>query len=160
MTTEAPPALAPVPSRRPVRKARGRLALVLGLLVAAIGLVLYEGLLSSLNYYYTVNEALSKRATIGTTGIRLEGVVVPHTVLETKSGADFAIEGTGGATVDVDNDGLPPQLFEAGIPVVVVGHFSSASSRLFLSNQIMIDHSANYAPQSTSTTVSTTRADR
>ncbi|HUC04726.1 MAG TPA: cytochrome c maturation protein CcmE, partial [Acidimicrobiales bacterium] len=46
--------------------------------------------------------------------------------------------------VRVANTGSPPQLFQANIPVVVVGHFASASSDEFVSNQILVKHSASY----------------
>jgi cytochrome c-type biogenesis protein CcmE len=47
----------------------------------------------------------------------------------------------------VHNTGSPPQLFQPGIPVVVVGHFDSASGSTFLSDQIMVKHSADYIAQ-------------
>ena len=39
------------------------------------------------------------------------------------------------------NTGNPPQLFQPNIPVVVVGHFVGAT---FVSNQIIVDHTAQY----------------
>ncbi len=44
----------------------------------------------------------------------------------------------------VQNSGSPPQLFQPDIPVVVVGHFASVGSDVFVSNQIMVKHSAQY----------------
>ena len=44
----------------------------------------------------------------------------------------------------VENRGSPPQLFQPDIPVVVVGHFASGGSYVFVSNQIMVKHSASY----------------
>jgi cytochrome c-type biogenesis protein CcmE len=43
--------------------------------------------------------------------------------------------------VAVVNHGNPPQLFQPDIPVVVVGHFSGSS---FVSDQVIVDHSAQY----------------
>ena len=43
----------------------------------------------------------------------------------------------------VANTGSPPQLFQARIPVVVVGHFTSATSTRFVSNTIMVKHSGD-----------------
>jgi cytochrome c-type biogenesis protein CcmE len=41
----------------------------------------------------------------------------------------------------VVNTGEPPQLFQADIPVVVVGHFSGDT---FYSDQVIIDHTSQY----------------
>ncbi len=43
--------------------------------------------------------------------------------------------------VDVVNHGNPPQLFQPDVPVVVVGHFAGTS---FVSDQLIVDHSAQY----------------
>jgi cytochrome c-type biogenesis protein CcmE len=118
--------------------------LVCGILAAAVGLLLYKGLLSSLDYFDTVDQALAHRAQIGTGTIRLEGLVDCGTVRATRSGAAFSISGTSGRRVHVVNVGSPPALFAAGVPVVVVGQFTSATSRTFDSTQIMVKHSATY----------------
>jgi cytochrome c-type biogenesis protein CcmE len=142
--TEAAPSLEPLgPSRRKANP-KGRFFLVCALLAAAVALLLYKGLLSSLNYFDTVDQALNHRAQIGTSSFRLEGVVVPGSVRTTSSGASFAISGADGRTVRVVNVGSPPELFQADIPVVVVGSFTTATSDLFDSNQILVKHSATY----------------
>lgn len=128
--------------RRPHRR-RARLLVVFALLAGAIAYLLVEGLGSSLDYFDTVSQALAHRTTIGTTVFRLEGLVVPGSVHRTARGADFEVSG-GGHEVAVHNVGSPPQLFQPDIPVVVVGHFASKSSDLFVSNQIMVKHSPTY----------------
>lgn len=149
MTTEthdAPPgpAVPVAPPRRPAR-ARGRFALVCVLLAAAVGLLLYKGLLSSLDYFDTVDQALDHRAQIGVSHLRLEGVVDCGTVVPTSTGTWFSISGSDGRRVQVRNTGTPPGLFQPDIPVVVVGRFASATSLVFDSNQIMVKHTATYA---------------
>jgi cytochrome c-type biogenesis protein CcmE len=140
----APAGVARVPAaRRPARRGRLRLVWVFALLAGAIVYLLVEGLGSSLDYFDTVGQAAAHRAKIGTSVIRLEGVVVPGTVRRTATGATFEVEGSGHSVV-VHNTGSPPQLFQPDIPVVVVGHFTSATSDLFVSNQIMVKHSATY----------------
>ncbi|HUD69086.1 MAG TPA: cytochrome c maturation protein CcmE [Acidimicrobiales bacterium] len=146
-STEPAPTLEPVEPRRRAANPKGRFLFVCALLAAAVVLVLYKGLLSSLNYFDTVDQALNHRAQIGTTSIRLEGVVVPGTVRTTTSGASFAISGADGRTVRVLNVGSPPELFQPDIPVVVVGSFATATSDLFDSNQILVKHSASYVAQ-------------
>jgi cytochrome c-type biogenesis protein CcmE len=136
---------APIEPARRAPNGRGRFVLVCVLLAAAVGVLLYKGLLSSLNYFETVDQALDHRASLGTSAIRLEGVVVPGTVRTTVVGTNFAIQGADGRTVVVHNVGSPPQLFRPRIPVVVAGHFSSATSSVFNSDQILVKHSADYA---------------
>jgi cytochrome c-type biogenesis protein CcmE len=144
-THGAAPGTAPVaPSRRPVR-GRGRFLVVCLLLVAAVGLLLYKGLLSSLDYFDTVDQALAHRAQIGDSVIRLEGVVDCGTVVSSPTGTWFSISGVDGRRVQVRNAGSPPDLFAPNIPVVVVGRFAASSSIVFDSNQIMVKHSDNYA---------------
>jgi len=91
----------------------------------------------------TVDQVLSNRAKVGTEVIRLEGLVQPHTVSRTSRGTSFDIEGSNGR-FHVVAYGSPPQLFQANIPVVVVGHFTSATSSTFDSNQILVKHTATY----------------
>jgi cytochrome c-type biogenesis protein CcmE len=146
-TPAATQALEPVAPPRRTANPRGRFFVVCALLAAAVALVLYKGLLSSLNYFDTVDQALNHRAQIGTSSIRLEGVVVPGTVHATSSGASFSISGADGRTVQVLNVGSPPQLFQPDIPVVVVGSFATRTSNLFDSNQILVKHSASYVAQ-------------
>jgi cytochrome c-type biogenesis protein CcmE len=111
--------------------------------VGALVFLLVEGLGSSLDYFDTVDQALAHRASLGTTTFRLEGVVVPGSIQRTEQGTDFVVA-EGVDRVPVKNVGSPPELFQQNIPVVVVGHFAGLGSRVFLSNQIMVKHSADY----------------
>ncbi len=134
---------APADVRRLRRRTRRRLWFVGVVLLGALAFLLVEGLGSSLNYFDTVDQALAHRATLGTSTFRLEGVVVPGSIRRTPTGADFSVS-EGYLRVPVHSTGSPPQLFQPDIPVVVVGHFAHPGSSLFLSNQIMVKHSADY----------------
>jgi cytochrome c-type biogenesis protein CcmE len=128
------------------RRTKRRLMLVFFLLAVALVFLLVEGLGSSLDYFDTVNQALAHRAQLGTTTFRLEGNVVAGSIHSTATGADFRIS-QGDHVVPVANSGSPPQLFQANIPVVVVGHFASTGSNNFVSNTIMVKHSSTYIAQ-------------
>jgi cytochrome c-type biogenesis protein CcmE len=136
--TDGGPALPPTRRRR-----SKRLWLVFALLAGAFAFLLVEGLGSSLNYFDTVDQAMAHRATLGTTTFRLEGTVVPGTIHATSTGTNFTISG-GDETIEVDNTGSPPQLFQASIPVVVQGHFVSETSTQFISDSILVKHSQTY----------------
>jgi len=106
--------------------------------------MLSQGMLQSLNYFKTVGDVYKDRTSIGTREVRLEGMVVKGTVKRTSQGAIFTIRGSKTELVTVTAVGTPPQLFRAGIPVVVVGSFTSPTSYSFHANQIMVKHSAEY----------------
>ena len=137
--TEAQELERPAPAT-PARRTRRRLFVVGAVLVAALVFLLVEGLGSSLDYFETVNQALQSKATLGTKTFRLEGLVVPGSVQRHRGGVDFVASGSQGR-IAVVNTGNPPQLFQPDIPVVVVGHFAGAT---FVSNQIIVDHTAQY----------------
>ena len=153
-TTPTPTATPDTPGGRVVasaqsarrRRTKRRLLVVFALLAVALVFLLVEGLGSSLDYFDTVNQALAHRAQLGTSTFRLEGNVVPGSIRSTATGADFRLC-QGPNVVEVVNTNSPPQLFQSNIPVVLVGHFRSDTSRTFVSNTIMVKHSATYAAQ-------------
>jgi cytochrome c-type biogenesis protein CcmE len=137
-STPSGPAL-PVARRRTSK----RLWFVFAVLLAAFVFLLVEGLGSSLNFFDTVNQAFAHRSTLGTRTFNLEGDVVAGSIHPTAVGTDFTIA-EGKNTVAVANSGSPPQLFQVGIAVVVIGHFTTPHSRNFVSHQILVKHSENY----------------
>ncbi len=139
--------LTPVAPPKSKSSSQRRTIGVLAVLVIAILALLSQGLLHSLNYFDTVDQALASRAKIGTTTIRLEGVVKPHTITRTSRGASFWMTGTGTHQVYVISHGTPPQLFRADIPVVVEGHFTTRHSTTFDGTQILVKHTATYIAQ-------------
>lgn len=136
--------VAPPPSKRSSRR---RSIGVLVVIVAAIVALLSQGLLHSLNYFDTVDQVFASRAKIGTTTIRLEGLVKPHTIVRTSHGASFWLTGSGSREVYVKSNGTPPQLFQANIPVVVEGHFTTKDSTTFDGTQILVKHTSTYKAQ-------------
>lgn len=144
MAEASPTSLTPVTPPAVSSRNRLRSVGVLVVLVIAVGVLLSQGLLHSLNYFLTVDEALAQKATLGARTIRLEGVVKPGTIHRTNQGARFVVTGSGASVIAVHVSGTPPQLFQANIPVVVVGHFVSKNSTLFVGWQIMVKHTATY----------------
>jgi cytochrome c-type biogenesis protein CcmE len=143
-TDTAAPNPGTVSRRTPVRRGgRWRLWVVGAILVGAFAFLLVEGLGSSLDYFETVDQAFAHRATLGTQTFRLEGVVVPGSTHRIPGGVEFVAAGSL-QKVAVVNHGNPPELFQPNIPVVVVGHFSGNT---FVSDQLIVDHSAQYIQQ-------------
>jgi cytochrome c-type biogenesis protein CcmE len=138
-----PAPAAPSPATKATQRPRLRLAVVGVVILGAVGFLLVKGLGSSLDYFKTVREASAQKAQLGTSTFRLEGVVEPGSVTRTSNGASFVVT-QGAEGFHVINVGTPPQLFKATLPVIVVGHFASATSSTFLSNQIMVKHTSSY----------------
>jgi cytochrome c-type biogenesis protein CcmE len=142
--TETDLDLTPVAPPRTKSSSRRRSIGVLVVLVVAILALLSQGLLHSLNYFDTVDQVIANRAKIGTTTIRLEGVVKPHSITRTSNGATFWITGSGTNEFYVISHGTPPQLFQADIPVVVEGHFTTSHSTTFDGTQLLVKHTSTY----------------
>jgi cytochrome c-type biogenesis protein CcmE len=125
------------------RQTRRRLAVVGVVIVAAIGFLLYKTLSSAVVYFKTASEAVADRSALGNSTFQIEGVVVANSIRHVGDGELRFEIASGDVKVPVENAGTPPQLFQANIPVVLVGHFV-ASSNLFSSDQILVKHSNQY----------------
>ena len=140
-TSPAPRSSVPArPSDKEPWRFPWRLLALGAVLVGAFCFLLVRGLSGSLDYFETVDQAMSQKAMLGTRTFAWRGwssparCTVPGTVSPSwqRATADRVL---------VVNTGDPPQLFQPDIPVVVVGHFSGET---FLSNQVIVDHSASY----------------
>ncbi|HUY06037.1 MAG TPA: cytochrome c maturation protein CcmE [Acidimicrobiales bacterium] len=126
------------------RETRRRLRLVFVVIALAICFLLYKTLSGAVTYFKTVDQALSSRIELGNADFQLEGVVVAHSITRPNATTvDFVIRGTRHQQISVTNSGEPPELFQADIPVVLVGHFVGASDR-FQSDEILVKHSNSY----------------
>jgi len=153
--TGTPPSPAAIATRRRSRR-RGWAVVIIAAI--AVGFLLYRGLASATVYFLTADQAAAKAPQLGDTRFRIEGTVVAGTVTPRADSVLFCIENAG-AVVPVDNSGYPPQLFQPNIPVVLEGHFATASAPApasptcsagqhgaptFVSNLIMVKHTAVY----------------
>jgi cytochrome c-type biogenesis protein CcmE len=129
------------PPTAPERGHRVRYVVVGAVLVGALVFLVVKGLGTALNFYLPADQAVAQEATLGHRTFNIEGVVQPNSVHSTPSGVDFVVT-SGSTSVQVDNSGSPPQLFQPDIPVIAVGHFSGPAT--FVSDQILVKHSANY----------------
>jgi cytochrome c-type biogenesis protein CcmE len=137
-TDASGPEPAPHEAARPGRRLR---YVVVGLVLAgSLGFLLAKGLGTSLDFYLPADQAVHQAASLGGRTFNLEGVVEPGSVHPTAKGVDFVV--TSGATaVQVVNSGSPPELFQASIPIIAVGHFSGTT---FVSDQILVKHTSDY----------------
>jgi cytochrome c-type biogenesis protein CcmE len=131
------------PSSPSPRRRRSPVAyVVLALVLVALGVVAVQALTSASLYFYNADEAVAKRASLGDKRFRLQGTVLGDTIEETADGIDFDVA-FNGVRVTARHEGDPPQLFKAGIPVVLEGRWD-ASGDWFDSDRILVKHSEQY----------------
>jgi len=137
--------LTPAPAPVPSRKQGGRRWLpivVIVLVLVGAGYVVSKALTSAALFFYTADEAVAKKAELGTHQFRIEGTV-ENDIRTTSDGADFTIT-YNGVEVPVDHVGDPPELFKPGEPVVLEGHWDPSDQRLFDSDLMLVKHDATY----------------
>jgi cytochrome c-type biogenesis protein CcmE len=128
-------------SRHPSRKPLAIGALVV--LVAAFGYLIYGGVEDNLVYFLTPKELMAKGEKAIDRPVRLGGQVVPGSVQWNADRLDLRFKVTDGATeVVVHSTGAPPQMFRAGIGVVVEGKYNRGG--VFESHSLMVKHSNEY----------------
>ena len=127
------------PRRR--RGRRGTWGIVAGVVVlAAVGIVLWNGLTQATVFFYNVDQAVAKRHEIADKRFRMQGNVVRGTEQHHEGGMTFDLT-YGGKVVKVSYTGEPSELFGPAIPVVLEGHFVGDS---FASDSMLIRHDNNY----------------
>jgi len=114
------------------------------IVVAAIGFLVLKGLGDATVYFLTASEASDQKAELGTRRFRVEGLVT-DTVRPVAGAVEFEII-SAGVRVQVAHKGDPPELFKAGIPVVLEGRWSDDGSR-YQSDRILVKHTNEYREQ-------------
>jgi len=112
--------------------ALGLVAVLTGFLIANIG--------DDLVYYQTPSEVREDASRVDAGRFRLGGQVVPGTIESVDGGVLFSVT-DGIATVPVDHEGAPQQLFTEGIGVVVEGTWDG---QVFHSDSMIIKHDEQY----------------
>jgi cytochrome c-type biogenesis protein CcmE len=120
---------------------RRRQIIAFGVLAAALGVLIFRGLGNATLYFKTADEAVAQRAQLGERRFRIEGTVQPGVRQLGPDDVAFVIENNG-ASVNVIHHNGSPQLFKAGIPVVLEGNFTADGH--FASDLIMVKHSSSY----------------
>jgi cytochrome c-type biogenesis protein CcmE len=126
---------------------RKRLAQVAAasVILATFAYLLYGGIGNNLVYFLTPGELLAK----GTAGVgvpvRLGGQIVPGSIVWDAQTIDLRFRITDGVKeVAVRSTGAPPQMFRAGIGVIVEGRYDR--SGIFHATNLMVRHSNEYRP--------------
>ena len=109
-------------------------------LVAALGVVLFNGLTDASTFYYNVDEAVEIRDDLGDERFRMQGNVIEGSISETDTGVSFVIA-FGDTEYPVEHRGDPPELFDSEIPVIIEGAFDGD---VYRSDKILIKHDSTY----------------
>lgn len=131
--------------KNPTKKPLAIGALVV--LVAAFGYLMYSGVEDNLVYFLTPGELIAKGDKAIDRPVRLGGQVVPGSVVWNADSIELTFRVTDGThEIAVHSSGAPPQMFRAGIGVVVEGKL--ARNSVFESHSLMVKHSNEYrAPE-------------
>lgn len=110
-----------------VRRRRGALPIVAVLLVLlAIGALLFKTLGDASLFFKNVDEAVTERDDLGTKRFRMQGTVVPGTIVNGEVAGRGAVMFTvsfNSVFADVASFDSPTELFKDGIPVVLEGQW-------------------------------------
>lgn len=125
------------------RKSRPAAIAAFVVIAGALGYLIYGGVEENLVYFLTPNELVAKGEKAVDRPVRLGGQVVPGSVQWNAEALDLRFRVTDGAKeVLVHSKGAPPQMFRAGIGVVVEGKYGR--SGVFESHSLMVKHSNEY----------------
>jgi cytochrome c-type biogenesis protein CcmE len=112
-----------------------------GLVVLALGYIVFGGLNDNLVYYLTPGEAVEQRADYPDgERFRLGGFVEEGSVTQTTDGVAFTVV-EDGVSIDIEHTGSPPQLFRDNIGVVVEGAWAGD---VFETDTLIIKHDEEY----------------
>jgi len=149
---------------RPARHRRRKIVpAVIAVGAAAAIVVLVVNLLNGSLFFYDANEAVARRADLGTDRFTLLGSPIEGTITEGFDGDETVVAFSvafDGVDVDVVHFGDPPDLFKAGVPVVLDGAWVHESAAVdgftgnetdgwhFASDRMRVKHDNDYKNKS------------
>ncbi len=141
---------------RPPRLRRGLAALTIVAVLAAVGLLVSNLLGDAALFFYNADEAVERRAELGSERFRLQGTPSSDPPLSVfwrdQPALAFTVE-FNSAEVDVIHLSDPPELFQPGVPVVLEGAWqtrsepgvpAAASGAYFVSDRMLVKHDNDY----------------
>jgi cytochrome c-type biogenesis protein CcmE len=138
----APLDVTPRAPRQPRPRRRWWAFVVIVGLLAVAAFVATKALGDAALFFYNADEAVAKKDELGDKQFRLQGTVQDGTIVKRGEEVDFVVA-FNGVTVPVVHHGDPPELFRAGQPVVLEGHWDQ-SSATFDSSRMLVKHDAEY----------------
>ncbi len=113
----------------------------IGGIALIVAFLTFNSLGDSVTYYLYPTEAEARRAEFPDgERFRLAGVVVPGSLDTSADPIVFSVS-DGGATIDVNLTGTPPDLFAEDVPVLIEGAWQGD---IFSGDEVLIRHDENY----------------
>lgn len=143
----------------PRRRRRWLPAVLIVVIVVAIGALLTKTLGDASLFFKNADEAVAQRTQLADKRFRLQGTVVPGSISEGEldgKGAVFFEVSFNGTALHVAHVGSPPDLFKPEIPVVLEGRWTHAElpagtfvtgaddGWYFSSDRMLVKHDASY----------------
>jgi len=130
---------------RMMNRTRGIVVAAVAVVLGAFAYLLWGGIDGNIVYFLTPSELMAK----GTRGydapVRVGGMVQEGSVKWDKERLELRFNVTDGkAIIPVYSKGAPPQMFQAGIGVVLEGKYQRTG--VFHSSTLMVKHSNEYKP--------------
>ena len=147
--------LTPRPVGRPARTRRWIAALITVAVIGGVALLVSNLLGDAALFFYNADEAVERRDELADQRFRLQGTPLDHPVhafWEDRPVLAFSV-GFDGVVVDVVHTGDPPELFQAGVPVVLEGAWQQGPGpgpRIvsdgwhFASDRMLVKHDNDY----------------
>ena len=128
---------------KPVRKKRLQTVLLI-LATSALGsFFIIRALDTNLDFFYTPSEMLSEEIPQNKR-IKVGGMVLENSVVREKTKIFFTVTDYQGS-VNVEFDGIVPDLFKEGSGVVVLGYLKD---KTIIAEEVLAKHDENYMPPS------------
>jgi cytochrome c-type biogenesis protein CcmE len=112
---------------------------VAAIVLGSLAFLVSKGLGDATVYFKTADEAVRDRASLSDRRFRVEGLVT-EPVQRVGDDVRFSII-SAGVCVPVRHTGDPPELFKAGVPVVLEGRWQG---RTYASDRILVKHTSEY----------------
>ena len=137
------PVLTPRDPAATKRRRRWGGAVLLAVVLGALGVVLYEGLSNATVYFCNANEVGNRGDCTGNKRIRLQGTVDNGSIQFDGASTRFTVTYVG-ATIPGSYPGEPAGIFKEGIPVVVEGRMEGTT---FDGDRILVKHTEQYVEE-------------
>jgi len=105
---------------------KGKLKFIIAIAIIAltVGYLVYGGVKDTMVYYLTVQELRAQVPSVYDSRVRVSGTVVPGTIVKDNNGSlEFQIT-DGAETIDVQYDGIIPDIFADDVEAVVEGVYA------------------------------------
>ena len=112
-------------------------------LSVGFGFLVLRGLGDAAVFFKNADEAVAERDELGDDRFRLQGTVVPGSIVETVDGAEFTVV-FNSVEVDVVHSGAPVELFQEAIPVILEGRWDGD---VYTSDWMAVKHTEVYVEE-------------